>query len=338
MIGVAGLGYWGPNLARNFAELGELTWLCDVDDGLRSTFAGRYPQTRVTASFDELLASDVEGVVIATPVPTHHRLAKQALEAGKHVLVEKPPAMKAVEIDELLELAAARDLVLMPGHLLLYHPAVRKLKELIDAGELGEVLCVYGNRQNLGIVRTNENALWSLGVHDLSVILYLLDEEPSEAVAHGRDFLTEGVEDVVFCYLRFPSGKIAHMHLSWLDPHKMRRMTVVGSEKMVVFDDMETDRKVTIYDKGATRNPQYASYGEYISVRFGDIHIPRISNEEPLRVECRHFVDAVRSGSVTAAGPDEGVAVVEVLEGLERSLRAGGETVRLDRAVAAPGA
>ena len=139
--------------------------------------------------------------------------------------------------------------MLMPGHLLLYHPGVRKLKELIDSGELGEVLCVYGNRQNLGIVRTNENALWSLGVHDLSVILYLLDEEPVEAVAHGRDFLTEGVEDVVFCYLRFPSGKIAHMHLSWLDPHKMRRMTVVGREKMAVFDDMELERKVTVYEK-----------------------------------------------------------------------------------------
>jgi UDP-2-acetamido-3-amino-2,3-dideoxy-glucuronate N-acetyltransferase len=172
VIGVTGLGYWGPNLARNFAELGALSHLCDLDPKLRETFAARYPSARVTDSFEELLAADeVQGVVIATPVPTHYALAKQALEAGKHVLVEKPPAMKAQEIDELVALAAERDLVLMPGHLLLYHPAVRKLKELIDAGELGEVLCVYGNRQNLGIVRTNENALWSLGVHDLSVIL-----------------------------------------------------------------------------------------------------------------------------------------------------------------------
>ena len=154
MIGVAGLGYWGPNLARNFAELGTLTWLCDLDPTLRETFATRYPGATVTDSFEELLASEVQGVVIATPVPTHYALAKQALEAGKHVLVEKPPAMRAAEIDELVEIAAERDLVLMPGHLLLYHPAVRKLKELIDAGELGEVLCVYGNRQNLGIVRT----------------------------------------------------------------------------------------------------------------------------------------------------------------------------------------
>ena len=222
----------------------------DTSPERQEQFAARYPNATVTGDLDAMLADDsLDAVVVATPVPTHYELAKRALEAGKHVLVEKPPAMRAAEMDELVALAAERDLVLMPGHLLLYHPGVQKLKELIDAGELGEVLCVYGNRQNLGIVRTNENALWSLGVHDLSVILHLLDEEPEEAVAHGRDFLTPGVEDVVFCYLRFPSGKIAHMHLSWLDPHKMRRMTVVGREKMAVFDDMELERKVTIYEK-----------------------------------------------------------------------------------------
>jgi predicted dehydrogenase len=321
LIGVVGLGYWGPNLARNFAELGALSWLCDLDGGLRSTFASRYPQARVTDSYEELLASDVEGVVIATPVPTHYALAKQALEAGKHVLVEKPPAMKAAEIDELVALAAERDLVLMPGHLLLYHPAVRKLKELIDGGELGDVLCVYGNRQNLGIVRTNENALWSLGVHDLSVILYLLDEEPSEAVAHGRDFLTEGVEDVVFCYLRFPSGKIAHMHLSWLDPHKMRKITVVGNEKMVVFDDMELERKVTIYEKGPWQPAE--TYGEW-RTRTGDISSPRIPNDEPLRLECTRFLELVTAGPGDHKEAHDGLAVVRVLDALQGTL----ETVR----------
>ena len=286
-----GLGYWGPNLARNFDELGELSWLCDLDDGRRERFAGRYPERTLTELFDELLADDdVEAVVIATPVPTHYALAKQALEAGKHVLVEKPPAMRAAEIDELVAIAAERDLVLMPGHLLLYHPGVRKLKELIDAGELGEVLCVYGNRQNLGIVRKNENALWSLGVHDLSVILYLLDEEPDECVAHGRDFLTPGVEDVVFCYLRFPSGKIAHMHLSWLDPHKMRKITVVGREKMVVFDDMELERKVTVYEKSPWKRAE--SYGEW-QTRSGDIFIPKIPTDEPLKLECQEFLRLV---------------------------------------------
>jgi predicted dehydrogenase len=317
-IGVTGLGYWGPNLARNFAELGALTWLCDLDPELRSSFAGRYPQATVTGSFEELLASDdVEGVVISTPVPTHYRLAKQALEAGKHVLVEKPPAMKAAEIDELVEIAAARDLVLMPGHLLLYHPAVRKLKELIDSGELGDVLCVYGNRQNLGIVRTNENALWSLGVHDLSVILYLLDEEPSEAFAHGRDFLTEGVEDVVFCYLRFPSGKIAHMHLSWLDPHKMRKMTVVGRDKMVVFDDMELERKVTVYDKAPWKRTD--SYGEW-QTRSGDIYIPKIPTDEPLKLECQEFLRLIAGEGDRRKVAEDGARVVRALDRLTESL------------------
>jgi predicted dehydrogenase len=317
VIAVVGLNYWGPNLARNFAELGALTWLCDLDEERLARAKARHPVATATASFEEVLASDVEGVVIATPVPTHYELAKQALEAGKHVLVEKPPAMKAGEIDELVALAAGRDLVLMPGHLLLYHPGVRKLKQLIDDGELGEVLCVYGNRQNLGIVRTNENALWSLGVHDLSVILYLLDEEPSEAVAHGRDFLTEGVEDVVFCYLRFPSGKIAHMHLSWLDPHKMRKMTVVGDEKMAVFDDMELERKVTVYEKAPWKRTD--SYGEW-QTRSGDIWIPKIPTDEPLKLECQEFLRLVGGDGDRRKVAEDGARVVRALDALTESL------------------
>jgi predicted dehydrogenase len=221
-------------------------------------------------------------------------------------------------MDELVALAADRDRALMPGHLLLYHPGVQKLKELIDAGELGEVLCVYGNRQNLGIVRTNENALWSLGVHDLSVILYLLDEEPEEALAHGRDFLTEGVEDVVFCYLRFPSGKIAHMHLSWLDPHKMRRITVVGREKMVVFDDMDLERKVTVYEKAPWKRAE--TYGEW-QTRSGDIFVPRIPTDEPLKLECRHFLSLVAGEGDRAKVARDGAMVVRALERLTDSLR-----------------
>src|SRR2546426_12792102 len=201
-----------------------------------------------------MLADDsLEAVVVATPVIPHAELAKRTLEAGKHVLVEKPPALTAGEVEELVATAEAQERVLMPGHLLLYHPGVARLKELIGSGELGDVLYVYGNRQNLGQIRKDENALWSLGVHDLSVILHLLEEEPEEAWARGESFLTEGVEDVVFCYLRFPSGKVAHMHLSWLDPHKMRRITVVGTEKMAVFDDMEREGKVTLYEKAPRR-------------------------------------------------------------------------------------
>jgi predicted dehydrogenase len=252
-------------------------------------------------------------------VPTHYALAKQALEAGKHVLVEKPPAMHGDEMDELVSIAEERDLTLMPGHLLLYHPAIRKLKELIDSGELGDVLCIYGNRQNLGIVRTNENALWSLGVHDLSVILYLLGEDPIEAVAHGRDFLTEGVEDVVFCYLRFPSGKIAHMHLSWLDPHKMRRMTVVGDHKMAVFDDMELERKVTVYEKAPWKRAE--TYGEW-QTRSGDIYIPKIPTDEPLRLECQEFLRLVQGEGDRRKVASDGAMVVRALERLTDSLSA----------------
>jgi predicted dehydrogenase len=320
-VGLAGLGHWGPNLARNFDDLADLTVLVDTSDERRAEFAPRYPGARLTGDFEELLGPDIDAVVIATPVPTHYELAKRALEADKHVLVEKPPAMRASEMDELVTLAAARDRVLMPGHLLLYHPGVVKLKQHIDDGDLGDVLYVYGNRQNLGIVRTNENALWSLGVHDLSVILYLLDEEPSEAIAHGRGFLTEGVEDVVFCFLRFPSGKIAHMHLSWLDPHKMRRMTVVGREKMAVFDDMELERKITIYEKAPWKRAE--SYGEW-QTRTGDIYSPKIDTAEPLRLECQHFLRLAAGEGDKDKVARDGARVVRALEQLTDSLNGSG--------------
>jgi predicted dehydrogenase len=311
-VGVVGLNYWGPNLVRNFDDLAQLTWLCDLDEELRTRLGARYPAARTTALYQDLLDdADLDAIVIATPVPTHYDLAKQALEAGKHVFVEKPPAMRAVEMDELVELAAAQDRVLMPGHLLLYHPGVLKLKELIDAGELGEVLCVYGNRVNLGIVRANENALWSLGVHDLSVILYLVDEEPELATAQGSASIHPGVEDVVFCFLRFPSGKIAHMHLSWLDPHKMRKMTVVGREKMAVFDDMQPERKVTVYEKTVGSN------GEAYS---GDISIPKISNQEPLRLECAYFLELLAGKHDRAKVARDGARVVRALEMLTENL------------------
>jgi predicted dehydrogenase len=319
-VGQAGLGHWGKNLVRNFDELADLTWICDSDEARRAEFGARYPNARVTASFEEMLADDdLQAVVIATPVPTHHPLAKQALEAGKHVFVEKPPAMRAAEMEELVGLAEERGLVLMPGHLLLYHPGVQKLKELVDSGQLGDVLCVYGNRQNLGIIRTNENALWSLGVHDLSVILYLIGEQPSQAVANGNAFLNAGVEDVVFCYLQFPSGKIAHMHLSWLDPHKMRKLTVVGRDKMAVFDDMELEQKITVYDK-APEEPT-GTYGEW-RTRTGDVFSPKISNDEPLKLECRHFLGLVENGW-DGREMHDGLEVVRALELLTESLRGG---------------
>jgi predicted dehydrogenase len=306
-IAQVGLGQWGKNLARNFDQLADLVWLCDVDDERRAQAAQSYPSAQVTSNFDDVLSDEsVEAVVVATPVPTHYELARRALEAGKHVFVEKPPAMRGAEMEELCELAEERGRVLMPGHLLLYHPGVQKLKEIVDSGELGEVLYVYGNRQNLGTFRTNENALWSLGVHDLSVLLYLIDEEPSEVRAHGNAFLSRGVEDVVFCYLRFPSGKMAHMHLSWLDPHKIRRITVVGNERMAVFDDMERERKITVYDNWRTRT--------------GDIYSPTVDATEPLRRECEHFLQLVAGEGAPHKAARDAIPVVRVLDQLQASL------------------
>jgi predicted dehydrogenase len=317
-VAVVGLGPWGLHLARNFNELTELVSLCDEDEGRLRAAVARYPTAKGTARFDELLDDgSVDAVVVATPVPSHAALARQALAAGKHVFVEKPMALAGAEAEALVALAEERGLVLMPGHLLLYHPGVTRLKGLVDAGELGDVLYVYGNRQNLGTIRRDENALWSLGVHDLSIILHVLGEEPAELSARGESFLKEGVEDVVFCYLRFPSGTMAHMHLSWLDPHKMRRMTVVGTDRMAVFDDMELDRKVTVYDSAAEQ--ALGTYGEW-STRTGDIYSPRVENAEPLRLECAHFLGLVAGQGDPLAAARDGVAVVRALEQLQSSL------------------
>jgi predicted dehydrogenase len=319
-IGLAGLGYWGPNLARNFDDLpdAELAWISDLDEERVARYGARFPSARTTRRFEDLLEDDaVDAVVIATPVPTHAELARQALRAGKHVFVEKPVALAASDAEELDALAEERGLTLMPGHLLLYHPGVRKLREIVTSGDLGRLLVVYGNRQNLGKIRRDENVLWSLGAHDLSVILDLVGEEPVEVSARGESFLNPGVEDVVFAYLRFPSGVVAHMHLSWLDPHKMRKLTVVGDRKMAIFDDMELDRKVTVYDKGPQEPAD--TYGEWLT-RTGDIWSPKIPNDEPLRLECQHFLALVRGEADSAPARENGVAVVRALEELQRSL------------------
>ena len=318
-IGVAGLGYWGPNLARNFSRMADLTWLCDSSpERLERAVAG-YPGTRATSSLDDLLEDDeLDAVALATPVATHAELAERVLRAGKHCFVEKPLAQSVEEAERVV--AAARDGggVLMVGHLLEYHPGVQLLKDVIDSGELGEIRYLYSNRVNLGVLRPDENALWSLGAHDVSVLLRLAGEEPYECRAVGESYMREGIEDVVFCYMRFPSGLAAHMHLSWLDPHKDRRLTVVGSKKMATFDDMKLERKLTVYDKGFDES--WSSYGEYIA-RSGDISSPRVSNEEPLSIECRHFVERVEDGAEPRSGGEAGLRVVRVLEALQRSLR-----------------
>ncbi len=321
-IGVAGLGYWGPNLARNFAALPgcELRWCCDASEAVRSRHAASFPSTRFTGELEDLLGDEtLDAVVLATPVPTHADLAERVLEAGKHCFVEKPLAQSVADAERVVAAAERSGRLLMVGHLLEYHPGVAKLKEIATSGELGEIHYIYSNRLNLGKLRADENALWSLGAHDVSVMLHLLDEEPSEVEARGESYMREGIEDVVFCYLRFPSGRAAHLHLSWLDPHKERRFTVVGSKRMATFDDMELERKVTVYDKGF--DEETGSYGEYIT-RSGDIWSPRIGNREPLRIECEHFVECVRTGATPVSDGASGLRVVRVLEALQDRLDA----------------
>jgi predicted dehydrogenase len=327
-LGVVGLGYWGPNLARNFATLPgcELRWLADERPEARERAAAIRPSARLAEGLDEVLADpELDAVVLATPVPTHAGLARRVLEAGKHCFVEKPLAQSAADAERAVEAAADAGRILMVGHLLEYHPGVRKIKEIADSGALGDIRYVYSHRLNLGQLREDENALWSLGAHDVSVVLHLAGEEPSDVEARGECYMRAGVEDVVFCYLRFPSGLAAHLHLSWLDPHKERRLTVVGSTQMATFDDMALDRKVTVYDKGFDESS--TSYGEYIT-RTGDTWSPRIDNVEPLRIECEHFVACVRDGVAPLSDGASGLRVVRVLEALQESLAASSRSAR----------
>ena len=319
-VGVVGLGYWGPNLARNFDRLPdvELAWLCDADDDRRGSLAQMFPDARETADLAEMLADpELDAVAVATPVPSHAAVAEQILGAGKHCFVEKPLAQTVADAERTVAAAEEAGRVLMVGHLLEYHPGLEMLNSLATGGELGDIHYIYGNRLNLGKLRAEENALWSLGAHDVSVLLRLAGEEPYEVSAKGEAYMRPGVEDVVFCFMRFPSGLAAHLHLSWLDPHKERRFTVVGSKKMATFDDMELDRKLTIYDKGFDQSA--TSYGEYIT-RSGDTHNPRVPNDEPLRIECAHFADRVRDGQAPRSDGASGLRVVKVLEQLQESL------------------
>jgi predicted dehydrogenase len=331
-VGVVGLGYWGPNLARNFDRLpgAELAYCCDLDEANLDKARSLYPGTTVTDDYAQLLADDaLDAIVVATSVPTHYSLGKKSLEAGKHTFIEKPIALKAADAQDLLDTAEEYGVKLMVGHLLEYHPAVNKMKELIDGGELGKVFYAYANRLNLGKVRTDENALWSLGPHDVSVLNYLTGDEPVEVSARGECYLQDQVEDVVFGYIKYENGMVGHLHVSWLDPHKSRKITVVGEKKMVVFDDMEADRKITVYDKGATTTrTKFETYGEFVTLHFGDIHIPRIGNEEPLRVECQHFVDCVNDDATPRSDGRDALNVVKVLDAMEISLREGGRPVK----------
>jgi len=325
-VAVIGAGSWGKNLVRNFASAqgAALHTICDRDEKRLLALRPLYPQSKFTADLDKVLADQsVDAVVIATDAEFHFDHASAALSAGKHVYVEKPMCQSVAQAERLLAAAPAGK-TLMVGHLLLYHPAVAKLKSLVDSGELGSIYYMYAERLNLGVVRSKENAWWSLAPHDVSVVNYLFGASPERVSAQGQCYLQKGVEDVVFATLYFADGRMAQVHTSWLDPHKIRRMTIVGSQKMVTFDDMEPAEKVRVYDKGATANLAYSSYGEAITLRQGDIHVPKIDSAEPLKLECQHFVDCVRAGAEPRSGGRGGLAAVRVLEAGQRSIKAGG--------------
>ncbi len=309
-LAVAGCGYWGKNLVRNFANLGVLRSVCDANPDVLRQATTNYPGLSAEGDYESVLDDErVRAVAIATPAATHYEMARLALLAGKDVFVEKPFTTKSQEARELLELSRHSERVLMVGHLLLYHPAVELLKKHIDAGEFGEVFYMYSTRVNLGQVRRDENALWRLVPHDIAMFSYLLDADPEVVSAYGSSYLRPGAVDVVFVTLKY--GKATgHVHASWLDPHKIRQTTLVGSEKMVVFDDMEPEHKLKIFDKGIVDGT--------LSTRTGDVVLPGISLQEPLLLECRDFVSCVESRRDPVSNAELGLKVVEALETAER--------------------
>jgi predicted dehydrogenase len=330
-VAVIGAGYWGKNLVRNFATAGRcsLKYVCDLNANVLAMHKRSFPFVEATPDVAVVLDDpQVQAVVIATPIPTHFEIASQALRAGKHVYVEKPLTLQATQARELIELAKKARRKLMVGHLLEYHPAVTYLKEMLDRGQLGEPYYMYTQRVNLGIVRQDENAWWSLAPHDISVICHLLGSEPVSVAANGQCYLQRDIEDVVFATIKFADGKMAHVHCSWLDPHKIRKMTVVGPEKMVTFDDMEATEKIRVYDKGAAvRHDITTSYADIISLRFGDIIIPKIPGGEPLSLECQHFIECVLENRPVRSDGADGLRVVQVLEAGQKSLKNQGAPV-----------
>jgi predicted dehydrogenase len=329
-LGAVGLGAWGWNVARAFSELKDcqMASVCDLDPKRRDSAVKTWPTAVPVTNIDDMLMTDVEAVAIAAPAVDHYEMTKKALLADRDVFVEKPFALNVRDAEELVELAEKRSRVLMVGHLLEYHPVVRRLKNMIQSGELGQVLYFYTQRVNLGRIRGDENALWSFAPHDISQILYMLDMEPTDVSARGQSYIQEGIEDVVFLSLFFENRIMAHIHLSWLDPHKVRKTTVVGTNKMAVFDDTSSTEKLRIYDNHAEM-PPVRTYGEAIQVRFGDITIPRVESTEPLRLECQHFVDCVRNRTTPLSDGHDGLRVVKILEAAQKSLRSDGVPVQI---------
>ncbi len=331
-LAIIGIGDWGRNLVRNFYEIekANLKVCCDLDMNALRRIKGKYRFVRITTDYGEVVDDKgIDAIVIASSTSTHFDLAKKALEANKHIFVEKPLTMNYERARELVYLAKEKEKKLMVGHLLEYHPAVTEMKRRLSQNEIGQIHYLYSERLNLGKVRTTENALWCLAPHDISVMLYLLNTEPVEVSAYGGVFLQkkERIDDVVFANIRFKNGAIANLHLSWLDPNKVRRITLVGSKKMMVFDDMESRDKLKIFNKGVIKN-NLEDRIEF-NVRYGDIYIPKIEASEPLRLECLHFIDCIRNNKTPRSDGEDGLRVVRVLEAAQESLDKGGTPIRI---------
>ncbi|MCD6399998.1 Gfo/Idh/MocA family oxidoreductase [candidate division WOR-3 bacterium] len=324
-LAVLGVGYWGPNLLRNFSQIDgvTVTAVCDTDTSRLAYIHQKYPKLHLTNDYRGVLAdSSIQAVAIALPAKLHYRIAMEALQAGKHVFVEKPLALSSEECLQLIHVAEEKDKVLMVGHTFEYNAAVNVLKEEIQKGTLGEIRYINSQRLNLGKIRQDVNVMWNLAPHDVSMILYVLQQEPLAVSAHGGCYIQEGIEDVVFMDLLFENGVRAHIHVSWLDPVKVRRMTVVGSEKMAVYDDME-EKKLKIYNVGIDMSSGKASY------RKGEVAAPNIDSREPLNIECSHFVHCITDHQRPRTDGYDGLRVTRVLEAAQTSLRQNGKEVRL---------
>lgn len=329
-IAVLGAGNWGRNHVRTLSSMPSVTLsaVCDPDPARRREVESAYSGVMVTEGVEDALRN-ADAVVIAAPANLHASLAAQVIDRGLPVLIEKPMTLTVADAEAIVAKAETAGVPVVVGHVLLFHPVIERLRELIAAGELGDVYYLYGRRVNLGRVRPDENALWSFGPHDVSITMELLGERPVRVAAHGRAFLQPDIEDVVFFTMEFASGILAQIQMSWLDPHKERQLTVVGSRRMVVFDDMQAREKLTIFDRGIDRPPEYGSYGESLAIREGDILIPRVANTEPLRAELSHFVDVVRDGVTPRVSAHDGLQVVRVLAAASSSLKSGGPLVSL---------
>jgi predicted dehydrogenase len=336
-IGIVGCGYWGPKHIRNFHELEEadLKVVCDLDKYRLQRVKTQYPYVKTAVNFEDLLKDSVDAVVIATPVDTHYQMAKQALLHGKHVLIEKPISTSSNEVLELIKLAEQRNLVIMAGHTYEYHPAVDFLRQLVQSGELGDVYNIDTARLNLGLYRPDANVLWDLAPHDICIVLSLLGEEPVEVSARGTHLVDPKLCDMAYIELLFPSGTMCNVHVSWLHPRKIREITIVGSKKMAVYDDVSESEKIHIYDKGlalaASDNNGFAAWPP--NYRYGDVVIPFISNAEPLKLECSHFIQSIAQGAKPRSDGWSGLRVTSILEAANDSLLNGGGRVKLNKTI-----